>query len=72
MNIKRKFREKYVYFRLAMYNIVMRGAHRYNWHYASPLYLDGDIHIWCKWCGLRHVVKKKLDNKFDDPLNQLK
>jgi len=34
-------------------------AHRYNWHYAPPIYPEGDTMLWCKWCGFREVVKRK-------------
>lgn len=39
------------------YRIVMRLAHRFNWHYAPPSYPAGDTMLWCKWCGFRQVIK---------------
>lgn len=40
------------------YRLVMRIAHRFNWHYAPPCYLEGDTQLWCQWCGLRATVKR--------------
>lgn len=42
-----------------LYRLVMRVAHRFNWHYAPPCYPDGDTMLWCQWCGLRQVVKRR-------------
>ena len=36
----------------------MRIAHRFNWHYAPPIYPEGDTMLWCKWCGFREVVRR--------------
>lgn len=41
-----------------VYRTIMRVAHRFNWHYAPPIYPEGDTHLWCKWCGFRQTVKK--------------
>lgn len=41
-----------------IYQAVMRIAHRFNWHYAPPIYPDGDTMLWCKWCGMRDIVKR--------------
>jgi len=41
-----------------IYRIIMRMAHKYNWHYAPPIYPDGDTQLWCQWCGFRETVKK--------------
>lgn len=43
------------------YRVLMRLAHRFNWHYAPPVYPDGDTMLWCKWCGLRQVVARRDD-----------
>lgn len=40
------------------YRLVMRISHKYNWHYAPPIYPEGDTHLWCKWCGFRQTIKK--------------
>ena len=49
--------------RWRLYRIVMRIAHYFNWHYAPPIYPDGDTVLWCKWCGMRDIIKKgKLVN----------
>jgi hypothetical protein len=37
----------------------LRLAHHFNWHYAPPIYPEGDTVLWCKWCGLRQVVKQR-------------
>ena len=44
-----------------MYRLIMRIAHRYNWHYAPPIYPDGDTQLWCQWCGFRATIKKGWD-----------
>ena len=40
------------------YRIIMRLAHRFNWHYAPPIYPDRDTMLWCKWCGFRQVINE--------------
>lgn len=44
-----------------IYRGVMRFAHRYNWHYAPPIYPEGDTHLWCTWCGFRQTIKRRGD-----------
>ena len=46
-------------FRGLGYRTVMRVAHRFNWHYAPPIYPEGDTVLWCQWCGLRQIVKSR-------------
>ena len=41
------------------YRLVMRVAHHYNWHYAPPVYPDGDTQLWCQWCGFRQTIKRR-------------
>ena len=41
-----------------VYRLVMRVAHKFNWHYAPPIYPEGDTHLWCKWCGFRQTIKR--------------
>ncbi len=41
-----------------LYRFIMRFAHRHHWHYAPPIYLNGDTHLWCKWCGFRQTTKR--------------
>ena len=53
-----------------LYRLVMKVAHKYNWHYAPPVYPDGDIQLWCKWCGFRETFKRK-DFEFKDILKRL-
>ena len=40
-----------------LYRLIMRVAHRYNWHYAPPIYPEGDTQLWCTWCGFRQTIK---------------
>ena len=40
------------------YRMIMRLAHRFDWHYAPPCYPDGDTHLWCRWCGFRQTIKR--------------
>ena len=42
-----------------LYRIVMKLAHRFNWHFAPPIYPDGDTQLWCKWCGFRQTIIKR-------------
>lgn len=42
-----------------IYRIVMKIAHRYHWHYAPPIYPEGDTMLWCKWCGFREIVQRR-------------
>lgn len=44
--------------RWRLYRVLMRLAHRFNWHYAPPIYPEGDTQLWCKWCGLRQTIKR--------------
>jgi len=44
------------------YRLVMRIAHRYNWHYAPPIYPENDIQLWCKWCGFRQTIQRGEDS----------
>ncbi len=49
-----------------LYRLTMRIAHKFNWHYAPPIYPDGDTQLWCKWCGFRKTIKKRGDiNKLE-------
>ena len=43
------------------YRPVMKLAHRFHWHYAPPIYPDGDTLLWCQWCGLQQTVKRRGD-----------
>ena len=49
---------KYIFNRF-LYSHIMKLAHKFNWHYAPPIYPDGDTHLWCQWCGFRQTVKKR-------------
>ena len=39
------------------YRLIMKVAHAYNWHYAPPIYPNGNTQLWCKWCGFRQTIK---------------
>ena len=41
-----------------LYRLTMKIAHKYNWHYAPPIYPEGDTQLWCKWCGFRQTIKR--------------
>jgi hypothetical protein len=41
------------------YRLLMKLAHSFNWHYAPPIYPDGDTQLWCKWCGFRETIKRR-------------
>jgi len=45
-----------------IYRIIMRITHKFNWHYAPPIYPGGDTQLWCKWCGFRQTIKKETGN----------
>ena len=42
-----------------LYRAIMKFTHKYNWHYAPPIYPNGDTQLWCKWCGFRETIKRK-------------
>ena len=46
-----------------LYRPLMRLAHRYNWHYAPPIYPDGDTQLWCRWCGFRETINRSGTDK---------
>jgi len=45
--------------RYLLYKFLMQTAHRFNWHYAPPIYPEGDTQLWCKWCGFRQTIKQR-------------
>jgi len=47
--------------RRLFYRPLMRVAHRYNWHYAPPIYPEGDMQLWCQWCECRQTIRHKSD-----------
>lgn len=53
--------KRFIMWRGYLYRIIMRIAHKFNWHYAPPIYPDGDTQLWCKWCGFRRTIKRKND-----------
>ena len=50
------------------YRFVMKLAHRFNWHYAPPIYPDGDKQLWCKWCGFRQTVERRIIQPYQPTL----
>lgn len=51
--------EKVRYF---FYHKFMEFMHRHNWHYApeiGPIWPDGSMQKWCKWCGFRESYPPK-------------
>jgi hypothetical protein len=51
--------------RWRLYRALMKLAHRYDWHYApmiEPIAPEGDMQLWCKWCGFRQTVKQLGDD----------
>lgn len=42
-----------------IYRFIMKFAHKHNWHYAPPIYPEGDTQLWCQWCGFRQTIKRK-------------
>ena len=40
------------------YRVVMKVAHHFNWHYAPPIYPEGNTQLWCKWCGFRQTIRR--------------
>lgn len=47
--------------RCFFYRNAMKLLHRFNLHYAPPIYPDGEMLLWCKWCGFRQVVSRPGD-----------
>ena len=41
----------------------MKITHYFCWHYAPPIYPNGDTVLWCKWCGFRQRVNKGVLEK---------
>jgi hypothetical protein len=43
-----------------LYRLLMRFAHRFDWHYApvhGPIDPGAEYQRWCKWCGLRQSYR---------------
>jgi len=45
-----------------VYTITQRLLHCFNLHYMPPCYPEGDTVVWCRWCGVRDVVKRASFN----------
>lgn len=39
------------------YRRVMKVLHRFHLHYMPPKRIEGDVLLWCRWCGARHVER---------------
>lgn len=48
-------------YRRFFYRSLMRVAHRWHWHHAPPIYPEGDVQLWCKWCGFRQTIRRTAD-----------
>ena len=40
------------------YRVIQRALHALNLHYMPATYPDGDVVLWCRWCGARSKVVK--------------
>ncbi len=49
------------------YRLIMKIAHKYHWHYAPPIYPEGDTQLWCKWCGFRQTIKIRDRQPIGEP-----
>lgn len=57
---------RWIWYRF-FYRSVMRTMHRFNLHHTKTCYPDGDTMVWCQWCGLRAVVRRRdWKNVIDD------
>lgn len=56
-NPKSRFRPRSL--KWGLYRLIMRVAHRYNWHYAPPAYPEGDMVLRCSWCGMTYLKHRK-------------
>lgn len=53
--------KRFVMWRGYLYRFTMSLAHKFNWHYAPPIYPEGDTQLWCRWCGFRQTIKRRND-----------
>ena len=40
-----------------LYQNTQKILHKLNLHYMPPIYPEGDMQYWCKWCGIRFTIK---------------
>lgn len=55
------------------YRLLMRIAHRFEWHYApihGPLE-DGKFQRWCQWCGFRESYRHHPKTAYQDITREL-
>lgn len=45
--------------RVRLYRPLMKLMHRFHWHWAPPVYPEGDTQLWCQWCGFRQTVRRR-------------
>lgn len=41
------------------YKNIQKLLHYFHLHYMPPLYPNGDVQIWCRWCGARYTIQRK-------------
>lgn len=42
---------RWLFYRFA-YRRLLRLLHRFHWHHMVVLNPDGDVLLWCRWCGI--------------------
>jgi hypothetical protein len=62
----------YIKFYGFFYRIIMIVSHKYHWHHAPPVFPNGDIQLWCKWCGFRETIQKCNRPDRDKPMTKQK
>lgn len=45
-------------FQGVIYRAVMKLSHRFNWHHTRTLRPEGDVVLYCSWCGLQYTKHK--------------
>lgn len=57
-----------------IYRLIMKIAHRFDWHYAPIIgpFEDGSTQRWCKWCGFRESYKKPTKDALSVPIQERK
>ncbi len=53
-----------------LYTKIMRLAHKYNWHYAPPIYPEGDTQLHCQWCGFHATIKYRKHRTLEKQINE--
>ena len=42
------------------YGLLMRTAHKFNWHNMKEHHPNGDTMLHCDWCGIRIVTHRQV------------